>query len=255
MQTRNLENDKIARKRYQQANSLRNALALPVGNKTCKRCGQRKPFNQFHVLLADKNGRQTLCKICTALQAAANTDRNRPRLAAWYAKDKVRIAALRKAKRIADPEHARTLAKKSKLANPITYAASHRNSIAKRAAYYAACKQAWAKARPLRGQAKAKRWRDANTDKCRAQNARYCASRINATPAWADTVLILAFYKQADALNKQHGKGTHHVDHIVPLRSRWVCGLHTHHNLEVLSCADNCRKGNRKWPDMFVVKG
>lgn len=255
MRTRNLENDKIARKHYEQANRLRNALALPLGTKICKRCGQRKSFEQFYVLLSDKNGRQTLCKICAALQAAANTDRNCLRLAAWYAKNKVRILALRNAKRAADPEHDRALKKKSRLANPITTAASVRKSVAKRAAHYAAYRQAWAEANPQRVRARIKRYRNANPDKGRAQNARYCASRINATPAWADPVLILAFYKQADALNKQHGKGAHHVDHIVPLRSRWVCGLHTHHNLEVLSCADNCRKGNRKWPDMFVVKG
>lgn len=36
----------------------------------------------------------------------------------------------------------------------------------------------------------------------------------------------------------------HHVDHVVPLVHPLVCGLHVAHNLQVLTAADNCRKGN-----------
>lgn len=39
-----------------------------------------------------------------------------------------------------------------------------------------------------------------------------------------------------------------HVDHAVPLRSKIVCGLHTHTNLQVLPGVDNIRKSNRVWP-------
>jgi hypothetical protein len=41
-----------------------------------------------------------------------------------------------------------------------------------------------------------------------------------------------------------------HVDHIVPLVSKFVCGLHCEANLQLLPGPENQRKGNRVWPDM-----
>jgi hypothetical protein len=40
------------------------------------------------------------------------------------------------------------------------------------------------------------------------------------------------------------------VDHVVPLKSPLVCGLHCEANLELIPANDNFRKGNRHWPDM-----
>ena len=35
------------------------------------------------------------------------------------------------------------------------------------------------------------------------------------------------------------------IDHIVPLQNEQVCGLHTEHNLQVLSRTANRRKANK----------
>lgn len=59
-----------------------------------------------------------------------------------------------------------------------------------------------------------------------------------ATPPWADTQKINEIY-----LARPFG---FHVDHIYPLRSDWVCGLHVPENLQYLSAEENLKKGNRQ---------
>lgn len=40
------------------------------------------------------------------------------------------------------------------------------------------------------------------------------------------------------------------VDHIVPLQSKLVCGLHNEFNLAVITKSENLTKRNYYWPDM-----
>ncbi len=74
-------------------------------------------------------------------------------------------------------------------------------------------------------------------------------SKRNRVPEWADIDAIRAVYAEAERLTKETGI-VHHVDHIVPLHSPIVSGLHWHGNLRPLPAAENIAKGNLIWPDM-----
>lgn len=57
------------------------------------------------------------------------------------------------------------------------------------------------------------------------------------TPLWANSKQIAEFYR-----NRPSG---YHVDHMYPLNSDWVCGLHVIENLQYLPALENLSKGNR----------
>ena len=79
--------------------------------------------------------------------------------------------------------------------------------------------------------------------------ARYMRVR-QAIPPWADLDAIRAIYEKVQTLRQQTGL-PYEVDHVVPVNSAHVCGLHCEANLQVLLEAQNIAKGNRHWPDMW----
>ena len=80
------------------------------------------------------------------------------------------------------------------------------------------------------------------------QSARRAKCR-KATPSWADKTKIKKFYQTVQLLNCWEGPRAE-VDHIIPLVSDLVCGLHCEENLQILWKHENASKGNRHWPDM-----
>lgn len=62
-------------------------------------------------------------------------------------------------------------------------------------------------------------------------------------PSWEKTENIKYYYMESRA------KGLE-VDHIVPINSDLVCGLHCVDNFQMLTREENASKGNRHWPDM-----
>lgn len=67
------------------------------------------------------------------------------------------------------------------------------------------------------------------------------ATKLRATPPWADRDAIAAVYTEARRLGFETGI-PHHVDHIIPLRGKGVCGLHVPWNLRAIPARDNYLK-------------
>ena len=75
-----------------------------------------------------------------------------------------------------------------------------------------------------------------------ANAARYRAQLGLAQPAWANEDKIKEIYK--------HCPTGYHVDHIFPLQSDWVCGLHVENNLQCIPANDNLKKSNKFIPEL-----
>ena len=89
------------------------------------------------------------------------------------------------------------------------------------------------------------RWKSGNIGKVRADTAKRRANKLSATPKWFEKDKVAQLYKISDFLTKSSFGDNFHVDHIIPLQSSLVCGLHCLDNLRVISANENLSKGNR----------
>lgn len=87
-------------------------------------------------------------------------------------------------------------------------------------------------------------WAKRNPELRTATAAKYRASKLKQMPKWANVEKIKEIYKQARTMTESTGI-VHHVDHIIPLQSDIVSGLHVEANLQILYGKANQSKGNR----------
>ena len=90
-------------------------------------------------------------------------------------------------------------------------------------------------------------WAKENKHKVRERSIRKYAQKKKAFPSWANKNKIQEIYKNAVQLTKEKNT-VYQVDHIYPLRSKWMCGLHVENNLQIITAEENLKKGNRVWP-------
>jgi hypothetical protein len=222
--------------------------------KICASCRESKGLNEFN---KDKQRSDGLCSYCRPCVKAKNAEK--------YRANSEKILARNKAWTEANPDKVREQKKRYREEK----AADIRKTIAdwqkknkeKVADYTRKWREKVGQERVL---SDAKAYREANREKTReaalkwqrknlgrvaANNAARYAAKLRATPAWADLEKIAQIYIEAAELAKNNGV-TYHVDHVIPLRSKIVCGLHCEANLRILDAGENRSKGNRHWPDM-----
>lgn len=107
-----------------------------------------------------------------------------------------------------------------------------------------ALNQKWAAANYEKDRVVKRAWELANAPALAQKAAEHRARKFQATPVWADRKLMVDVYRLAriysEALSQEF-----HVDHIYPLNSPLVCGLHTYENMQILTGAVNRSKSNR----------
>lgn len=90
-------------------------------------------------------------------------------------------------------------------------------------------------------------WKKDNRERMNAYEALRSAQKDDRTPGWLseeDKQWLDCIYetaKEVSAITQE----PHHVDHIMPLRGKTVCGLHVPWNLQIIPAQENMSKGNR----------
>lgn len=90
-------------------------------------------------------------------------------------------------------------------------------------------------------------WYRNHPEAVRLKQARKRACKKAQIPCWVNEKKIKEVYKTAELLTKTTGV-QHHVDHIFPLRSDYMCGFHVETNMQILTAEENIKKSNREWP-------
>lgn len=208
--------------------------------KFCKKCGHEKPSTEFY-----KRGKGITahCKECIKAgnrsYHAANKQKVYLKQKEYREKNRDKIAA--KNKKYGD-EHRESLnhwARQYRLERADRLASEKRKKYADNSEPF---KEA------------GRKWRKNNPHLNAEYTRRYEAVKRNAVPIWADFDRIRLIYKACRKISRRTGI-PHHVDHIVPLQSDTVCGLHVHHNLAIVPAKVNISKSNRYWPGKFDDAG
>jgi hypothetical protein len=243
-----------------------------IPTKYCKKCDSTKPVAEFYTCKRYKDGRRTTCKACEAKKNAEwrseNPDRVKQAKREWDLQNKERILAYSKQYKLENIDEIR---QKARVAAAI-YRRENLEAVRARNIEFKrknieknrANAREWARANVEANRLRARTWAEQNNARFMARITAYnkahpeLARRSGALRhkamraamiSWRDEFIIAEIYDLAKQRTKITGQPWQ-VDHIVPIRSKIVCGLHVHWNLAVIPARLNRRKSNTRWPDM-----
>lgn len=243
-------------------------------SKVCTKCGVEKSLEEFHNYKASKDGFKLLCKECTrAYDRARRSDPEKKKQLEEYRLSEEFLSKQRSTR------ESLTVKFCTKCKNTKPVSEFYLSPITSDG-YYGPCKSCqyeyarvygqreevrqrkrdWLKTEA--GQLSLARNRELDPErgrKYRERNRTYLNSKesmrrgekLKATPKWfkSEKHYVEFIFQVAKELSISIGI-VYHVDHIVPLKSELVCGLHTLANLQILPEKINKSKSNRYWPDM-----
>lgn len=211
----------------------------------CNRCLVEKAPSEFGKFHRGPDGLNRRCKVCCKEQGvawrAANSEKERARCSAWRKANPDKRKEVTKAYRDDNKQKLREQELARYYKDPEATKQRSRDSYERNKESIARRNAEWSGRNPDKVNAKGRAWAARNPDKVRSKCARRRA-RMRVMP-WAVESAILKLYAKARKLERETGVA-HEVDHIYPLTSRHVCGLHVAENLQVIPASVNRRKKN-----------
>lgn len=227
----------------------------------CTRCGEEKDKPLFVTYFDNRRNKEYTRGYCRQCENTATKQRfvespelllrakirakkyrsdpdNKKKIAKYHAQHGIdnaeSIAAQKKEYRLR-PD----VAKREKLRGASYYAKNKDDIQKKRAKYYID--------NPDKKEKRNQRIRDnysGNTEYHVEKSSRRRRNIKQATPSWYDEKAMIRLRKIRNIMKKAHNV-SFHLDHIVPINGKNVCGLHWHGNIQIITSCENLKKSNK----------
>lgn len=205
--------------------------------KTCSSCKQSKLTTYFNKQSKTKDGLHNYCRECS-----------KAKFKAWVPPKKITVPCGYKHCKTCDAilPHGEFIVNKD---GADGFYSVCRHCCAERSATQRSCPEYRHRVKLL-NQAYTRR----NKDKANVKSAARRAARVRATVDFGDKEFEDLYLQEIYnlAIIREAATGVKwEVDHMAPLISEFVCGLHWSANLQLLTAFDNRSKSNNYWPDMW----
>lgn len=196
--------------------------------KICTKCKIEKSFSDFAKAKNRKSGYQPICKKCNKIYRQENSEKIKLLNKNYYESN--REVILEQKKEYYSENREDILSKK------MEYHEQNRERILE-------YRHKYVEENPE----KIKQWFASNRNKIAKNAANRRARKLNATPDWLSDEQkceIDVIYFLCKIISEDTGI-EHHVDHIIPLKGKTVCGLHVPWNLRIIPAKENIEKSNK----------
>ena len=205
-------------------------------SKVCYSCKIEKTLEEFSKNKTQKDGYHNACKPCKRATDKLYRENNKEKVAAGKRKCYLEKRDYYDAK---TKEWVRNNTDGRKRIINNYYSRNQKTILEKQAVYRSENKEVC--------NSRVKSWAKRNPDRLRAKDARRRSQELKAQPLWLTEKQkqeIDNIYNLARDCELVSGE-KYHVDHIVPLQGKTVCGLHVPWNLQVLPASVNIGKSNK----------